>query len=67
MSESSKPGDNLPLMTYRIYGDPTLYPFVARENGLESVRDLKVGASLRFPPAEVLLQNGKSHEQSQSS
>lgn len=43
-------GDTLPLMTYRIYGDPRYYLEVARINGLTEFRKLSPGMQLRFPP-----------------
>ncbi len=45
-----KEGDNLPLMTYRIYGDQSYYIEVARINNLTDFRNLKVGTELQFPP-----------------
>lgn len=48
-------GDNLPLMTYRIYGDSRYYPQVARYNGLHHFRDLQPGTQLVFPPLTDLL------------
>ena len=43
-------GDNLPLMTARIYGDPALYAAVARYNRMNHFRDLQPGARIQFPP-----------------
>ncbi|MFN0175736.1 MAG: LysM peptidoglycan-binding domain-containing protein [Saprospiraceae bacterium] len=43
-------GDTLPLMTYRIYGDPRYYPEVARINHLQNFRKLTPGQTLIFPP-----------------
>ena len=43
-------GDTLPLMTYRIYGDPSYYLKVARFNNLTNFRQLEVGRTLYFPP-----------------
>ncbi len=51
-------GDTLPLMCYRIYGDPSYYPEVARMNQLTDFRNLAVGSSLLFPPVKP--KNGKS-------
>lgn len=45
-----KEGDTLPLMTYRIYGDSSYYPDVARMNNLTNFRRLEVGMILQFPP-----------------
>jgi hypothetical protein len=47
-----KEGDTLPLMTYGIYGDSLYYMEVARVNKLRSVRNLKVGTKLFFPPID---------------
>jgi len=43
-------GDTLPLLCYRIYGDPRRYVQVARANGLDHFRRLEPGIRLRFPP-----------------
>lgn len=43
-------GDTLPLLCYRIYGDPRRYVDVARANGLNDFRRLDPGTRLRFPP-----------------
>jgi hypothetical protein len=45
-------GDTLPLMAYRIYGDPLYYLEVARVNNLTDFRQLEVGRKLVFPPIE---------------
>ncbi|RNL91720.1 LysM peptidoglycan-binding domain-containing protein [Sinomicrobium pectinilyticum] len=45
-------GDTLPLMTYRIYGDPRYYLEVARVNKLDNFRKLKTGQELFFPPLQ---------------
>lgn len=42
-------GDNLPLMTYRIYGDTKYYLQVAKANGLTNIRRLNVGSQLILP------------------
>lgn len=47
-----KEGDNLPLMTYRIYGDPKYYLEVAKANGIANFRKLKAGQIIVFPPIE---------------
>lgn len=47
-----KAGDNLPLMCYRIYGDPAYYIQVARANKLEDVMTLEAGRRIYFPPLE---------------
>jgi hypothetical protein len=43
-------GDTLPLMAYRIYGDPSYYLQIARFNNLDQFRALEVGRSIYFPP-----------------
>lgn len=45
-------GDTLPLMAFRIYGDPKYYIEVANANGLDNFRDLKTGMQIIFPPIE---------------
>lgn len=45
-------GYNLPLMTYRIYEDPSYYLQIAKVNGLVNFRRLKTNTDLRFPPLE---------------
>jgi len=45
-----KTGDTLPLMCYRIYGDPKYYLNVAEKNDLGNFRSLVPGTSLVFPP-----------------
>lgn len=47
-----KEGDSLPLMTYRIYGDPKYYLEVAKANGIANFRKLKAGQMIVFPPIE---------------
>ena len=47
-----KAGDSLPLMCYRIYGDPGYYLSVAEVNGLSDFRTLRPGMELIFPPIE---------------
>ena len=47
-----KEGDTLPLMTYRIYGDPKYYLEVAKANGIANFRKLKAGQMIVFPPIE---------------
>ncbi len=43
-------GDTLPLLCHEIYRDTRQHLFVARANGLTSVRNLVPGTVLRFPP-----------------
>jgi hypothetical protein len=45
-------GDTLPMMCYRIYGDPRYYLEVAKVNGLGHFRRLEPGMQLLFPPLE---------------
>jgi len=45
-------GDTLPLMTYRIYGDPSYYLEVAKANKLQNFRTLKAGQKIIFPPIQ---------------
>jgi hypothetical protein len=47
-----KAGDSLPLMCYRIYGDPKYYLTVAQKNGLNNFRNLTPGMKIVFPPIE---------------
>jgi Contractile injection system tube protein len=42
-------GDNLPLMCFRIYGDPKYYIQVAKHNHLTTVSSLKPGQKIVFP------------------
>jgi len=45
-------GDLLPLMCYKIYGDPSYYLQVAQVNRLQNFRNLEVGSELFFPPID---------------
>lgn len=45
-----KEGDTLPLMAYKIYGDPAYYLEVARVNKLTNFRNLTPGDEIFFPP-----------------
>lgn len=47
-----KAGDTLPLMCFRIYGDPKYYLQVAAFNNIENFRCLQPGADIFFPPLE---------------
>ena len=49
-----KEGDNLPLMTHRIYGDSKYYLEVAKVNNLTNFRKLEPGQKIFFPPIEKL-------------
>ena len=46
------PDDRLDLMTYRIYGDPQYLLQVAQKNNLSTIRRVKAGAQIEFPPFE---------------
>jgi hypothetical protein len=48
--------DNLPLMTYQIYGNIRYYPLVARFNDLLQFQVLEPGTEIVFPPLDELLQ-----------
>jgi len=43
-------GDTLPLMAFKIYGDPKYYIEVAKANGLNDYRNLVTGQKIKFPP-----------------
>lgn len=45
-----KSGDTLPLMCFRIYGDPKYYLQVAKINELGNFRNLTPGTEIVFPP-----------------
>ena len=45
-----KAGDRLDLMTHRIYNDPRFLLQVAKVNGLSTIRRLRSGADIYFPP-----------------
>jgi hypothetical protein len=47
-----KYGDTLPLMCYKVYGDPKYYLQVARVNEISNFRLLTPGVDLYFPPIE---------------
>ncbi|QWV99069.1 LysM peptidoglycan-binding domain-containing protein [Geomonas nitrogeniifigens] len=47
-----KGGDTLPLLCYRIYGDPRYYLQVAQANGLNNFRKLVPNTNLLFPPLD---------------
>jgi hypothetical protein len=47
-----KAGDTLPLMCYKIYGDPKYYIAVAQYNRLLDFRYLKPGTNIFFPPID---------------
>ena len=51
-SYTVKAGDELPLITYDIYGDPHYYLEVARANKLTDFRNLRAGTTLHFPPVD---------------
>ncbi|NQU87674.1 MAG: LysM peptidoglycan-binding domain-containing protein [Mariniphaga sp.] len=45
-------GDTLPLMAFRIYGDPKYYLQVAKANKIINFRRLKAGQQIYFPPIQ---------------
>jgi hypothetical protein len=45
-----KAGDTLPSLCYQIYNDSSYYPEVAEYNQLSSVRGIRPGTKLYFPP-----------------
>jgi hypothetical protein len=47
-----KRGDTLPMLCYKIYGDPKYYIQIAAVNKLDNFRQLNPGAELFFPPIE---------------
>lgn len=47
-------GDNLPLMTFKIYGDSKYYLEVAKVNNLTNFRKLTPGLQIVFPPIDKL-------------
>ena len=51
-SYTVKPGDELLLITYDIYGDPHYYLQLARANRLTDFRTLRAGTTLNFPPLD---------------
>lgn len=50
-------GDTLPNLSYKSYGTPKYYPQVAYANKLMSIRTLRTGEDLVFPPARTDAQN----------
>jgi len=46
----SKAGDRLDLMTFDIYNDPKFHLQIARVNNLSTIRHLRPGQDLYFPP-----------------
>lgn len=47
-----KAGDKFALMGYRIYNDSKYYMDIAKANGLNSFRKIKIGHNLKFPPVK---------------
>jgi hypothetical protein len=45
-----KAGDTLPMMCYKIYGDPRYYLEVAKKNQLNNFRNIRPGSEIIFPP-----------------
>lgn len=48
----TKEGDTLPLLTYKIYKNASLFPQVAWFNGLTNFRNLKPNTRIIFPPID---------------
>jgi Contractile injection system tube protein len=46
------PADDLPLMTYEVYGNKKLYLQVAKVNNMTNFRKLKAGENIVFPPID---------------
>jgi hypothetical protein len=46
----AKDGDRLDLLTYNIYNDSNYFMQIARVNSLSSIRNIKPGIDLYFPP-----------------
>ena len=46
----TKQGDRLDLMSYKFYNDTSYFMQVAKANNLNSLRDLKAGVDIFFPP-----------------
>jgi len=51
-------GDRLDLMSYNIYNDSKYFLQVAKINNLVSLRNLRLGASISFPPFDKTDNNG---------
>lgn len=49
----TKEGDTLPYMSYKIYGDASLYIQVARYNGLTNFRNIPPNTRIVFPPIDT--------------
>ncbi len=47
-----KDGDRLDLLTFRIYNDPKYLLQVGKANSLSTIRSVRPGAELFFPPFE---------------
>ena len=45
-----RPGETLPLLCHRVYGDSRYYAQVAQANGLAGFRSIPAGTRLLFPP-----------------
>lgn len=45
-------GDSLPLMAYKIYGEPKFYLQIARANQMTSFRPIRSGQDIVFPPIQ---------------
>ncbi len=54
---SVKAGDRLDLMTNKIYNDSKYVTQIAKANGLTTIRKIKPGKDLVFPPLDKTEQN----------
>jgi hypothetical protein len=52
-----KDKNNLPLLAYNIYGDPSYYFQLASANNLKHFRKLETGTELSFPPVKNIEDN----------
>jgi len=52
-SRTVEAGKTLPLLCHEVYGEPHLYPAVARANDLDDLMSLPAGSRLRFPRLEM--------------
>ncbi len=59
------PAEDLPLMTYSVYGNKLLYLQVAKANGLTSFRKLSTGKNIVFPPIDKTIANVKGKTDTQ--
>jgi len=47
-----KEGDNLWLLAYREYGDPSFWRLIAKANEIDEPRRVEIGKELILPPRE---------------